>query len=487
VAPVPGKNLQLTIDLELQQAVSQILRDGIRFSNEDRAAIAAVNANRPFKQESKAGAVVAIDPRSGEVLAMVSYPHFDNQLFVDGISQRKYEEYLDQNGPRPLVDRALRGTYPPGSTCKVFIAASALQEGKITPETTFNCTGAIRLPLEYNEAEGNYHPCWLKSGHSAVNVYDAIERSCDVFFYNTGPPKVALESRPGFLHYYDVLGYDTEEPRIQQTEHVFDGLGINLILKNLSERFWFGETTKIDLPAEDPASTLWETHAKGEWGAGQTILASIGQGFFLVTPLQLALNTAALANGGKIYRPRLISQISGDRGDEVEQSAPELLREMDLRPEIFDVVKEGMRRVVQAQTGTANRNLDQSSKWALTNPSGEPEIVVAGKTGTAEIGVPDEFGNYDRQHALFTCFAPLDNPEIAVSVIVEDGGEGSSYAVPVADRVLRAYFETTGRRGRGKVLRPEGSAPAPDGSVLSPTAAFPRPGLNAVPGAVPVD
>jgi len=486
--PVAGKNIQLTIDLEFQQAVSQILREGIRFSNEDRKAIAEVNPARPFKQEARAGAVVAIDPRNGEVLAMVSFPHYDNQLFVDGISERKYREYLDPNGSRPLLDRALRGKYPPGSTCKMFIAAAALQEGKIDTQTKFNCTGAIRLPLEHNEAQGNYHPCWLRSGgHQEVDVYDAIEQSCDVFFYNAGTPRQKLQTQPGYLHYYDVFNFATPQERIDSNPHEFAGLGIDLILKNLRDRFWFGQQTGIDLPSEEPAAMLWETHAQGEWAAGQTIIASIGQGAFESTPLQLALNTASLANGGVIFKPQLLREIADGARSVVEVKRPELLRRMDFRQEIYDVVKEGMRRVVQAQTGTANRNADQSSKWALTNPPGEPELLIAGKTGTAELGVADEFGNYSRQHAWFTCFAPLDEPEIAVSVIVEDGGEGSSYAVPVADRVLRAWFEITGRRARGRVLRPEGSAPAPDGSVLSPTAAFPPPGINAVPGAQPVD
>lgn len=490
---VPGKNLRLTIDLEFQQAVSQILREGIRFSNEDRREIARVNPQRPLNTESKAGAVVALDPRNGEVLALVSYPHYDGQLFVDGISERKYAEYNSKEAAKPLLNRAVREIYPPGSTSKLFIAAAALDEKKIEPTTTFTCTGAIMLPLEYNEADGNDHPCWLKTGHQQMNVVDALEQSCDIFFYNAGTPKQPLQSKPGFLHYYDILNYGTPDRRIVAEERVFRGLGIELILKNLGERFWFGEETGIELPAEEPARTLWEQHEAGGWAAGQTINASIGQGFFNVTPLQLALNTAALANGGTIYRPRLLREAFADgmgpaeNDERVERSRPEVLRKLGIGSDILDIVKEGMRRVVESQTGTANRNVDQSSKWALTNPAGEAAIVVAGKTGTAELGEADDFGNYARQHAWFTCFAPLDEPEIAIAVIVEDGGEGSSYAVPVADRVLRAWFEINGRRGRGLVLRPEGAAPAPDGSVLSPTAAFPRPGLNAVPGAQPVD
>jgi len=234
---------------------------------------------------------------------------------------------------------------------------------------------------------------------------------------------------------------------------------------------------------------LWRQNADVQrgWSAGDTINVSIGQGEFLTTPLQLAVNVAALANRGTIYQPKLVREVFDDARTDVETTDTTKLRELGFKPEVLDVVLEGMRRVVQQQTGTAFQNADQSSKWALTNPEGEPEIVIAGKTGTAELGEADEFGNYDRQHAWFTCFAPLEEPEIAVAVIIEDGGEGSSYAVPVADRVLRAYFETTGARARGRVLRAEGAVTSFDQPVLAPSAAFPAAGLNAVPGALPQD
>ena len=484
----PGKNIQLTIDLELQRAVSQILQAGITFSNEDRRAIAERDPNRPFKKASGAGCVVAIDPRNGEVLAMVSFPHFDNQLFVDGISQRKYAEYISDESNKPLVDRALRGIYPPGSTCKMFMAAAALEEGKIDTNTTFNCTGAIRVPPEFNEAGGNFHPCWLTSGHETLDIFGAIERSCDVFFYNTGTPKQRLSSRPGYLHYYDVFDYGTGTPRMGES-HDFSGLGIQLILKHLKDQFWFGQTTGIDLPTEDPSDNLWRQNADVQrgWSAGDTINVSIGQGEFLTTPLQLAVNLAAIANRGTVYKPQLVREAFDDARTEVESITSTVLRKLSLKSEVFDVVLEGLRRVVQEPTGTAFQNADQSSKWALTNPEGETTISIAGKTGTAELGEADELGNYDRQHAWFTCFAPFDKPEIAVAVIIEDGGEGSSYAVPVADRVLRAYFESTGARPRGRVLRAESPVTSFDQPVLAPSAAFPAPGLNAVPGAQPQD
>ncbi|MGI9254622.1 MAG: penicillin-binding transpeptidase domain-containing protein, partial [Thermomicrobiales bacterium] len=225
IEPVSGRNVSLTVDLEFQRAVAEILRNGIAYANADRQAIQAVDSNRKVKKYSGAGAVVAIAPSTGEVLAMVSYPLYDNQLFVDGISQRKYEEYVSDEANKPLVDRALRGEYPPGSTLKPFIAAAGLQEKKLTVDKTYNCAGAIRVPFAWNLADGNNHPCWIwrAGGHNAVNVYDAIEVSCDVYFYNAGAPRQPMdESKTDYLHYRDL------DLRTQQLgdKHYFEGLGI---------------------------------------------------------------------------------------------------------------------------------------------------------------------------------------------------------------------------------------------------------------------
>ena len=270
----------------------------------------------------------------------------------------------------------------------------------------------------------------------------------------------------------------TPAERIATPAHDFKGLGIELIKKNLSEQFWFGERTGIDLPTEEAGVVpdvdwLRESNPEAGWSAGDTINVSIGQGFFSATPLQLALNTAAIANGGTVYKPQLVREAYDDARTDVESFEPRVLRRLSIAPDHLAVVKEGMRRVVHNVEGTAY-DLAGQTRWPLTNPPGEPEIELAGKTGTAEIGKAVD-GKYNRQHAWFTLFAPLDDPEIAISVIVEDGGEGSRYAVPVADRVLRAYFEITGRRRRGTVLREDGR-PAADGSVLAAGAAFPEPG-----------
>jgi penicillin-binding protein 2 len=478
IDPKPGKNVALTIDLELQRASSEILRAGIAYSNADRHAIERADPTRRVKQESGAGAVVALDPRTGEVLAMVSYPHYDNQLFVDGISQRKYLEYASEEANKPLVDRALRGEYPAGSTIKPFLAAAALQEGKLTVEKTYTCTGAIQVPFAWDESKGNTHPCWSwrLGGHGPLDVYDAIEQSCDVFFYNVGAPRQPIDERKSeYLHYRDK---DVAANTLGE-KHYFEGLGIQLIKKNLTERFWFGAPTGIELPTEAPGvvpDAEWRarTFQGTGWSVGDTINVSIGQGFFLTTPLQLALNTAAFANRGKILKPRLVRETFEGRPTGSVEVKPTVQREVGIGKAHLEVAREGMRRVVHGPSGTARHAGGLQTKWPMTNPDDEEQIYIGGKTGTAEIGQADENGLYDRQHAWFTCFAPFDDPEIAVTVIVEDGGEGSAHAVPVADRVLRAYFEITGRRKRGLVMREDADPLETDRPVLADSAAFPE-------------
>ncbi len=480
IEPAAGQNVALTIDLEFQRAVSEILNAGIQYSNADRYAIAAADPSRAVKKESGAGAVVAIDPRNGEVLAMVSFPHYDNQLFVDGISQRKYQEYTSEEANEPLMDRALRGIYPPGSTLKPFMAAAALQEGTLDINKTYSCVGAIQVPYAWDESKGNIHPCWAwrLGGHQALNVLDALEQSCDVFFYNVGAPRQPVdESKRDYLHYLD---FDKLSNSLGE-KHYFEGMGIEPIKKNLTERFWFGMPTGIDLPSEAPGTVPdpeWyaRTYQGEGWSVSATINVSIGQGFFLTTPLQLALNTAAFANGGKVMKPQLLRGTFDGSPTESASPKPIVLREVGIKKEHLDVAREGMRRVVHGPLGTAPSSGGLQTKWPMTNPANEEIITIGGKTGTAEIGTADENGLYDRQHAWFTCFAPYDDPEIAVSVIVEDGGEGSAYAVPVADRVLRAFFEITGRRKRGLVLKQEVDPMRIDLPVLAESAAFPQTG-----------
>jgi penicillin-binding protein 2 len=489
--PIPGHSTKLTLDLELQQAISRILAEAIGFTNEDRP-----RKNRRFKFPANAGAVVAIDPRDGAVLATVSYPHYDNQLFVDGISERQYKQYLGNPNPQPseppsdapLFNRAIAAEHPCGSTIKPFMTISGLKNRKLAVDMRFSCSGAIFVPTDFDESKGETYPCWAwkGGGHGALDVYGAIEQSCDIFFYNVGTPREKLEGATDYLRYYD---YDLKTEREGGNPpfgemHYFQGLGIEAIHEDFTERFWFGRSTEIELPGEKLGvvpNDAWiqDAYAGQRWSAGDTINVSIGQGYFQATPLQMALNTAAIANFGKVWRPRLVEALLDLDGNEVQRFEPDLLRRMKVQREHFDIAREGMRRVVHSPDSAAHHWVDPvtfeelGTKWPNLNPEDEEEIVVGGKTGTAEVGAVLEDGTYDRQHAWFTCFAPFDEPEIALAIVIEEGGEGSDYAVPVADKVLRAYFESTGRRPRGRILpadetEPEAaSTPAP-AAVPSP-------------------
>jgi penicillin-binding protein 2 len=484
---VPGKNLKLTIDLELQSAVSKILEDGIAYSTSPPGKLKPSN--------TRGGAVVMMSPRTGEIFSMVTFPNYDNQLFIDGLSVSKAREYglgltpeeqakqkadldagLVKGVTDPLTDRAAAGSYAPGSTLKLFMATSALREKKITEDTRFFCTGAMRVPYDWDETKGNYYYCWIRplSGqHESVNVIDALERSCDIFFYNVGMPRQKPEGASEPTHYFDVNSAGASGDK-----HYFEGLGIELIFKNLTKRFWFGTETGIDLPLEaagrvpNPAWRL-QAYPNGTWSSGDTINTSIGQGDFESSPLQIAVNTAALANGGKFLRPRLVYSVVDDKGEDLQKFEAERLRSVKFDPDHLAIVREGMRRVVHSENGTAHHNPDpetgeQVTKWPLTNPPGEEEIIIAGKTGTAEIGVQNDDGTYSESHAWFTCYAPFDKPEVVLTVFLERGGEGATYAVPIADKALRAYFEWSGKRPRGTVLREDEQpindrTPAPNG------------------------
>lgn len=466
----PGENISLTIDLELQQAMGnaleraiQLAAEGKRAKNEERAAAGLREWRIP-----NSGTVVAYDPRSGEVLGMVSYPYYDNQLFVSGLSNRKWNEYRDPDRGKAFVNRAVGELYPPGSTFKVFLAASALSRGSLTTDQTYTCRGAIRVPFTYNLAEGNNYACWVAwqggTPHQSTDVYKAIAESCDVFFYNAAveyqEPAGSFEP----VYYYD---YNLNAGEIVSSEHhVFDGLGIDGIAEDMKTKFWFGRRTGIELP-EVPGlfpDPQWkrETYPADNqgWSVGDTINVSIGQGEFTATPLQVAMNIGALAMNGRYFRPHLVARRT-DADGKVAEIGAEKIGELGIDQEHLAVVQESMRRVVHTPEGTAHSTAGEP-KWPLTNPEGEEEILIGGKTGTAEygeadIGYDDEDLNTGARdsHALFTCYAPWDEPEIAIAVVIEAGGEGSTFAVPVADETLRAYFELTGRRERGTVLSRE--------------------------------
>ncbi len=373
-APKNGKDLYLSIDLDLQRKAESLL-------------------------EGKRGSIVAVDVKNGEVLTLVSTPIYNPNWFVDGISHKNYQ-LLQTSRDIPQLNRAVQGLYPPGSTVKPMVALAGLEEGIITNHSKTFCPGYYRLPnvkRKFND--------WKRSGHGEVDVKDSIAQSCDVFFYDLA----------------DKMGIDT--------------LHDNLTLFN------FGSKTGIDIPGERGGilpSKSWKKINKDEpWYRGETLNAGIGQGFMTSSPLQLAVATAALANKGQLYQPKLLKNVS---------TSNQTIKEVDKSPSVqipikdihnWEDVIEGMRQTVYAPKGSARR-LNKGLTYTL-----------AGKTGTAQVFGLDAEEEYIaeklderlRDHALFTGFAPIENPQIAIAVIVENAGSGSSKAAPLAREVLDVYFK----------------------------------------------
>ena len=372
IEPVSGYNVVLTVDASLQKIAWEEMKD-------------------------KAGAVAVIDPRNGDVLAMVSTPSFDPNLFNGGISIDDWEE-LSTDPSHPLGNRAISGQYPPGSTYKLFVAAAALEEGLITPDTSFNCHGSFEL--------GNRkYRCWNKHGHGRVNLHRAIVESCDVYFYNLGKL-----------------------------------VGVDKIAK-YARAFGLGQITGIDLPREKsgliPTSEWKLSRFKEAWQLGETLSIAIGQGFDLVTPIQLVNAYGALANGGTVYRPRIVKRIETADGRILKTFEPESKSTLPLSKETMDILTRALWGVVNENGGTGH---------ALRRK----EADVSGKTGTAQVvGMPDDKTGSKRKmisakfrdHALFVCFAPYKNPEIAIAVIAENAGHGGSAAAPIARKIIDTYFE----------------------------------------------
>jgi len=356
IEPVSGANITLTIDAALQKFIEDRLKDVFEATDTHR------------------GVVIAIDPSSGAVRAMVSLPSYDSNAFADGIDPAEYARYLaDEN--QPLFPRAIAGEFPSGSTFKPFVAYAAMNEGVVSEHTSFLSTGGIRIG-EW------FFPDWRAGGHGQTSVRKALADSVNTFFYIVGG---------GF----------------QETT----GLGVERIVKGARE-FGFGEKTGIDLPGEADGflpSKEWKEEAKGErWYVGDTYHLAIGQGDLLVTPIQLAVATAMIANGGKEIDPYLIEAVDGPAGNSVTDSEP---HEQIFDPYIVQVVREGLRQTVTQGSGRYLHSLP---------------IEVAGKTGTAQ--TPGDRPT----HAWFTGFGPYQDPNLSIMVLVEEGGEGSSVAVPLA-------------------------------------------------------
>ncbi|MDI6778300.1 MAG: penicillin-binding protein 2 [Patescibacteria group bacterium] len=338
---------------------------------------------------TKTAAAVAIDPRNGEVLALVDVPSFENNLFARGISAEDYKNLISDES-KPMFNRAVSGEYPPGSTFKPLVAAAALQEKTVNSTATVNCSGGIHI--------GSYNfPDWKT--HGVTDIKKAIAESCDVFFYSVGG------------------GWGD-----------ISGLGIDRI-KKYANLFGLGKATGIDIPGE--ASGLvpdktWKENRFGErWYVGDDYHSAIGQGFDTATPLQLANMTATIANGGTVYRPHIVRSIKKPDGSE-EKKEPETIAKNFIAPSNMEIVREGMRMAVSSEQGSAKQLA------AL-------KVTVAGKTGTAQ------FGGEGKTHGWFVSFAPYNDPEIAMAVLVEGGGEGHSTAVPVTKEVYEWYFEERNR------------------------------------------
>lgn len=373
--PVQGNNLHLTIDSRLQKV-----------------------AEEAFAEYT--GAAVAIDPNNGEILALVSMPIFNPNLFVNGISYDSYNALRDSS-KRPLFNRALSGQYPPGSTSKPFYGLAGLEGAITSVEKDVYCIGYYKLPNEPRRYRD-----WKKQGHGHMNLNDAITQSCDVYFYD--------------------LAYR---------------MGIDRMSEFLAS-FGFGVKTGVDSTGERTGllpSREWKRRAEGmPWFPGETLITGIGQGALLVTPLQLANSTAAFALKGVRYQPHLVRSVEKIPQYEHVETASRIVGRYELLNEKnWEHVHKAMINVVHGLRGTAHYSIGRNI-----------EYTVAGKTGTAqvfEIAQDEEYEEEEiierlRDHALFISYAPAENPRIAVAVIVENGGHGSSVAAPIARRIMDAYL-----------------------------------------------
>lgn len=355
-----GKDISLTIDMMTQLEAERSLA-------------------------GKTGAVVAVDPQTGEILALASSPSFDPNVFSGGISYDDWNS-LAANPDKPFLNRAIQSRYPPASTFKVITAIAALEQGIITEDTTFNCTGSLNIG-------GREVGCWQKHGHGRIGLHRALAESCDVYFYEIGK-RIKIDT-----------------------------------LADYAKRFGLGKKSGIDINGEItgmvPTSEWKERTMHEKWYMGETVSASIGQGYMTATPLQMAMLTAAVVNGGRLIKPSILMK---DQGAPSSDEEP-----VRVRAETLDTIIEGMRGAVQERSGTG-----WSANSKLTS--------IGGKTGTAQVVGKDAFSKgYNKKfkdHAWFISFAPVDRPEIAVAVFVENGGFGGVAAAPVAKNVIEAYLKS---------------------------------------------
>jgi len=377
---IPGRTLVLSIDLDLQQAAEQALGD-------------------------QTGSIVALDPRTGDVLAMVSEPSFDPNAFTGGIKPELWRE-LVKHPRRPLNSRATQGQYPPGSTFKFIMATAALEEGIVNPFTHIGCHGSL--------AYGNHtFRCWKKGGHGSMNVHEALVGSCDVFFYQVGAR----------------LGVDT--------------------IARYAHAFGLGQPTGIGIGTERGGTipdTAWKQRVlKQPWFKGETLSVAIGQGYVTASPLQMAGAIGTLATGVR-YRPRLVQRVEAIDGATVRDVAPEAVEKLPVRETVLKQVQEALVDTVGRGTGNKARLTD---------------ITVAGKTGTSQVVAlgktrlkASQMKWNQRDHAWFVAFAPAEAPTIAIATLVEHAeGGGGAIAAPITKRVLQAYFHLQAEREGTRVAQ----------------------------------
>ncbi len=387
VEPQPGGTLTLTLDRDLQQVAEEAFLPAV------------------LGGPAKVGALVALDPRNGDVLALVSKPAYDPNDFAGGIDAETWSR-LTSDKRVPLQNRALAGQYPPGSTYKIIVAAAGLEEGVIDPEKRIFCPGTFTLGRRT-------YRCWKRGGHGAVNLHRALVESCDVYFYGVG-----LE------------------------------LGIERLAR-YARGFNLGRRTGIRISQEMPGlvpTPAWKLrrHREG-WMKGETVSAAIGQGFNLVTPLQMAVAYAAVANGGKLVRPRVLLRRTTRGGSVTQGHEVDFQGTLPVAPVHLARIRAGLEAAVGDPHGTGGRA--RIGGIRVAGKTGTSQVVGLQQTvGIAEEDVPFRF----RDHAWFVAFAPVDAPQIVVAVLVEHGGHGGSAAAPIAQRVMSRYFE---KRRESEALR----------------------------------
>jgi penicillin-binding protein 2 len=377
-SPIPGANLYLSLDLDLQRVAAEALA-------------------------GRRGAIVAIDPNNGDILALFSAPTFNPNSFATGMSPSEYNA-LQNNEDRPLFNRAVRGSYPPGSTIKPMLALAALEIGATNLTRRTVCIGWYSLP-------GSTHRYrdWKPQGHGEVDLHDAIEQSCDVYFY-----EISRDIGINNMHYY-------------------------------LNQFGLGHNTGLDMVGESEGlvpSTEWKRQAFSEradqvWFPGETIIASIGQGYMLATPLQLANATATLAARGKRFKPHLVSAFEDPLTGRRTIIAPEPQPDVQIKNEFYwDNILAAMHDVMQSATGTA-RAAGRGAPYEMAGKSGTAQVFSIAQE---EEYNEDEIDERLRDHALFIAFAPFENPEIAVAIVIENGSSGSRVAAPIARAMMDQYL-----------------------------------------------